>query len=223
MFPDAELVSVETRHTLSESMMENTCGEGYRHSEYAKQLISAALRLRVVSKETCQKLSEALLGNKARTGLANSAYMNRRISESQSGREKSEETRRRLSVSHKGNWKDPEYARRMGLSFGRKPNELELLLQLTLDKHFPSEWKYVGDGQLWIEGRNPDFVNINSRKQVIEVFGSFWHDPDYFPNRPSEEELIEHYRQCGFVCVILWDYEVWDGSEVVSKILQLEG
>jgi len=60
-------------------------------------------------------------------------------------------------------------------------------------------YKYVGDGQIWIGHHNPDFINTNHRKQVIEVFGSYWH-PLF-----DEAKLREYYKQYGFDCLVIWD------------------
>lgn len=53
----------------------------------------------------------------------------------------------------------------------RKPNEYGKILDAILQEIFPNEWKYVGDGQLIINGKNPDWVNINGKKQLIELWG----------------------------------------------------
>ena len=104
---------------------------------------------------------------------------------------------------------------------GRKPNGRELQLQSVLDRHFLNEWKFVGDGQFNLGGRNPDFMNVNSKKQVIEVFGYYWHDPVLFPNRPTEEELIAHYKSFGFDCIVFWEYDVYNEEEVVTRVKKM--
>ncbi len=115
----------------------------------------------------------------------------------------------RHSEAMKARWKDPEFAAEMSEAQCRKPNNTELQLLSILNKHFPSAFEYTGDGKVWIEGRNPDFTNINGRKLVIEMFGDFWHDPTWFPKRPSREELIAHYKKYGFDCLVFDEYEVW--------------
>ena len=102
-----------------------------------------------------------------------------------------------------------------------KPNERELQLQFVLDKHFPGEWKYVGDYQFGLGGAYPDFMNVNGKKQVVEVFGYYWHSPSYFPNRMSEEELIAHYKGYGFDCLVFWEYDVYNEEEVVRRVKEM--
>jgi hypothetical protein len=94
----------------------------------------------------------------------------------------------------------------------RKPNKAELLLQNILDTHFPNEWKYVGDGSLVIGGKIPDFVNINGKKQLIEMFGIYWH-------REQDPQLrIDSFSRFGFATVVIWENELSNPDAVVEKI-----
>jgi len=196
MFPGVELCSEEVRRRVSGSMLgnRNALGgpgsEGYTHTEEAKRAISEAVR-------------ESKLGNQY--ALGHTCVH-------------TEETRKRMSETMKEHWKDPEFAKMVSELQHRRPNGSELRLQTVLDKRFPGEWRYVGDGQFWIEGRNPDFMNVDSRKQVIEVFGVYWHDPTLFPDRLSEEELVAHYRSYGFDCLVFWEYDVFDEDEVAKRV-----
>lgn len=169
--------------------------------------------------ELTQQVSKSV--SKTLTGHVTSYETRQKISNAQVGKTMSEESKQLMSESAKENWSNPEFKQRMleglGPSWHRRPNEPELQLQSVLDTHFPGEWEYVGDGTFWIDGRNPDFVNVD-KKQIIEVFGYYWHDPDYFPNRPTEEELIAHHKQYGYDCIVLWEYDAYNEEEVVVKI-----
>lgn len=205
-------LSCAHRQSISNSLM------GHKVTEETRQRISASSFGKVMSPEACQLVSEAqakiwteerrqlhsgkLTGNKNALGHTMSEDARRIMAE-------------KNSQAMKENWKDPELAKRVSESWNRKPNMPELQLSAILDKHFPGEWTYVGDGQLWVEGKNPDFVNGS---RVIEVFGMYWHDPDLFPNRLSETELIAHYKKHGFDCIVFWEYDVWDEKEVVSRV-----
>ena len=71
----------------------------------------------------------------------------------------------------------------------------------------------MGDYGLWIGRKNPDFLGTDGRKQVIEMFGLWWHDLSIHPNRPT------NYEKYGFTCLILWEDEVWcDVEGVVEKV-----
>lgn len=190
MFPDAELTSREAKQAMREAMLGNQSAVG-----------SQSMLGHVHTKEAKQEMREAALGNQRALGHV-CVHM--------------EETKQAIREAALTNWKNPNYVR--SVFRYRKPNERELQLQSVLDRHFPDVWKFVGDGQVWIEGKNPDFMNVNSKKQVIEVFGYHWHDPSYFPNRASEEELIAHYKSCGFDCIVFWEYDVYNEEEVVRRI-----
>lgn len=51
---------------------------------------------------------------------------------------------------------------------GKKITSNESQLNKFLQCEFPGEWKFVGNGLFMIEGRCPDFVNINGKKLLIE-------------------------------------------------------
>lgn len=231
MFPDAETCSVELRQRISDSLL------GSSASEEARRRMSTSRLGHFISEETKRKISASLMGHPgAMEGRTHCEETRRSISESQLGKTMSEESRKLMSEAHTGkvlsdahkqamseaameNWKDPEFQMMMSRAWNRRPNEDELHLQAVLDRYFLGEWKYVGDGQIWIGGKNPDFININGKKQVIELFSLYWHDPDLFPDRLTEKELVVHYKQYGFDCLVVWDYHC--DKEVVDAVKAL--
>ena len=109
-------------------------------------------------------------------------------------------------------WDSPTHLKKMWKAWSKQPNKAELFLQNLLDKHFPNTWKYVGDGQLIIAGKCPDFANINGRKDLIELFGVYWHQP---------EEVVlrkRHFKQYGYNCIIIWENELQSEQTLVEKI-----
>lgn len=96
----------------------------------------------------------------------------------------------------------------------RRPTEPERLLGLYLDKNFPGEWKYNGDRVegVFVSGKIPDFINVNGKKEIIEVFGYYWHNID------EVEPLIEHYKKFGFKCTVLWDYECYFEKDMRERL-----
>ena len=96
---------------------------------------------------------------------------------------------------------------------GRKPNKQEFRLQQVLDMFFPNQWQYVGNGQLVIGGKCPDFVNVNSQKKIIELFGDYWHkgeDPEY------RTGLFSSY---GFQTLVLWEFELRNAESLIQKVV----
>jgi hypothetical protein len=121
------------------------------------------------------------------------------------------------SVVMKALWADDEFARMMWKAQHKCPNFPEEYLLKVLDKNFSGLWEYTGDGRFRIKGRNPDFKSIDNI-HLLEIFGYYFHNPYYFPKRPSEEELIAHYEKYGFKCLIFWQYDVFDEKDVVEKV-----
>ena len=89
-----------------------------------------------------------------------------------------------------------------------KPNRLEVKVQQALDKWFPGEWKY-NSGETVIGGKIPDFVNVNSKKAVIEVFGNYWHKSKDVRIRKA------HFRRFGMDCVVVWERAFKKDPEVL--------
>lgn len=120
------------------------------------------------------------------------------------------EYREKLQRIRQALWQNPEYVMHQIKSRGVKPNKAELKLQSFLDKHFHNTWEYVGDGQLIIGGRCPDFVNVNGAKEIIELFGAYWHSIFEIAERK------EHYRKYGFKLAIIWDDELENETRLLK-------
>ena len=187
MFPDAELTSKEAKQEMREIMLGNQNALG-NHS---------TLGLRHTEKSK-QLMREAAMNNQH--ALGHTCVH-------------TEETKQAMREAALANWENPNYVRRVFRY--KRPNERELQLLSVLGEHFPSEWRYVGDGQVWIGSKNPDFINAGGKKQIIEVFGYYWHS---LSNRLGEEELVAYYRSYGFSCIVFWEYDVYDEGEVVRRV-----
>lgn len=124
----------------------------------------------------------------------------------------SEKTKIRKSEVAKRNWKDPIFASKMIRSWKRKPNKLEIEFEKFLNELQPGEWKYVGDGQLIINGKCPDFVNVNGKKQIIELFGDYWHKGQ------NPEDRIKIFEPFGYKTLVIWEKEFKNLDDVEEKI-----
>lgn len=125
----------------------------------------------------------------------------------------------REAASEKGKelWKDPDYVKKQQLSRHTSPNLEELTLGVILSIHFPRDWKFVGDFEVVIGGKNPDFININGQKKVIELFSYYRH----LEQARTEDDVVDrinHYKQYGFDCLVLWTDEIYNEEFVVSKV-----
>lgn len=109
-------------------------------------------------------------------------------------------------------WKDPEYIKNVILASNLKPNKPERFLTELLQEFFPNEWKYVGDFQVWIVGKNPDFININGQKKIIEFFGSYWHKPE------EEQQRTDHFARHGWKTLVIWERELDNMESVIDRV-----
>ena len=105
-------------------------------------------------------------------------------------------------------------------SYKLRPTSPELCVQGLLNSAYPYEWKYTGNGQVIIGGLNPDFTNINGKKQVIEMFGNYWHSEARTNRTKKQEVRYRHktYAKYGFSTLVIWEDELKDQNKVVKKI-----
>lgn len=124
----------------------------------------------------------------------------------------SREFRNKRSIQTIKLWQDPDYVSIQMRARGVKPNKSELFLQSILDNNFPGEWKYVGDGQLIIGGKCPDYTNINGKKELLDLFGTYWHKPEEIEPRK------QHFGKYGYKLTIIWDSELKDLEKLIARI-----
>lgn len=127
------------------------------------------------------------------------------------GKTHSEEAKKKNSLSHKKLWKDPEYVKRTLISYKRRPNKIETLL----DGMTPENVRYIGNGAWWRKlpnGRykNPDF-KVTGENKVIEVYG------DYFHRNDNPQDLIVLYKQIGIDCLVIWENEINNQPQLVLE------
>lgn len=124
---------------------------------------------------------------------------------------RSEETKRKLSKRISELIKNnPDYLRKI-LIF-RRPNKAEKKLDNWIQSSFPNEFKFVGNGSFIIEGLNPDWINCNGKKQIIELFGERWHEPE-------EEQLRKDiFAKYGYRTLVVWYEELKNRKLVLNKI-----
>ena len=127
------------------------------------------------------------------------------------------EERLKQSIYHKKLWQNNDYARLRLEKIGIKPNKKELQLNKILQELYPNEWKYVGDGYTFIAGKNPDFMNVNGQKKLIELFGDYWHK---IRKKDDSQERINHFKKYGFDTLIIWESELKEDNynNLIKKI-----
>lgn len=108
--------------------------------------------------------------------------------------------------------------RRMMLGCQRKPNKPESVVLDVLNSHFPNEWQYVGDGSIIIDGLNPDFINVNGRKLIIELFGEYWHRKGARKYHQTEQGRREVYQKYGYDTLVIWEKETKNLELLLEKV-----
>ncbi len=107
----------------------------------------------------------------------------------------------------KGKNNDPEFRRLLH----QKPNKPEqLLINLFTEHSLP--FRYVGDGEFILGGKCPDFLNTNGAKQVVELFGRYWHPESDVTTR------TKHFAQYGFSTLIIWENELKDIERLLTNV-----
>ncbi len=142
----------------------------------------------------------------------------KRQSENQKGRKASVENIINLRKAAKKRWQSEEYIKKLRKSMNRKPNIGEkILINLIKQNNLP--YKYTGNFDFFIGRKNPDFVNVNGQKKVIELFGEWWHlkKPDIPYNR-TEFGTKAIYSQYGFKTLVIWENELKDMDKVLERI-----
>lgn len=84
-------------------------------------------------------------------------------------------------------------------------------------------FKYTGDGSFWIHNINPDFIECNGKKVVIEIFGDYWHSP--LLNRNLKKHRTLSYRKkilkrYGWKLIVFWESDL--NREDAEKFVLIE-
>lgn len=124
---------------------------------------------------------------------------------------------------------DPEFQQKRLKAAIKQPNRQEQKLETILEKWFPGEWKFVGDGEVILGKLNPDFINCNGKKQIIELFGCWYHGcPLHHPNNEVSWQNTEIgkkviYSRYGFKTLVIWEHELTNEKEIIDKVRNFKG
>ncbi len=140
---------------------------------------------------------------------------------SQEGKLRTKEQKRKSSEAHKKLWQSEKYIKKIMKNRKIKPNKKEIkLLRFLQDNHFP--YKFVGDGKIWINGKNPDFINTNHQKKIIEFYGDYWHRDEKVKNGgDGGQERREIFAEYGYATLIIWESELENKDKLLIKIKEL--
>jgi len=184
--------SLHHRNAVSMAMKNNHNRLGKNHSEATIHKIAIAMPGRK-GKENGFYGKTHTLESKAKNRASNiSTWSNVKL-------------RDRTSKIHKELWENPEYyekAMRAILKANHKrPTSYEQKI-IDLIKEYNLSFRYTGNGQVIIGHKNPDFVNTNGQKVLIETYGAFWHKPSY------EKERAKIFADYGYKTIFLNDHDL---------------
>ncbi len=118
----------------------------------------------------------------------------------------------KMSDRMKKLWKTEEFQKKMAKSTWIRPTKPEKYIINVLNKLFPNEYKYVGDFQFFLGGKNPDFMNINGQKKLIEMFGDYWHKDE------NPKHRIDHFKRYGFDTLVIWQKELKNERVLIDTL-----
>ncbi len=211
------VTSEDTKFKMSRSLRQ------VLHTKDWHKRIGDRLRGRHLSEDTKVKLAEAHRGkhhteeSKAKMRALFPEERRQYLADLARGKRASVQTRAKMSIKHTGHrhttetveklrrphgHHSPEHIHKVLSRSRRHPNGLERQMTAILDRLFPGEWRFTGDGSLVINHGNPDFANVNGQKKLIEVYGDYWHRGE------NPEQRIVQFREFGWETLVIWEHEV---------------
>lgn len=110
-------------------------------------------------------------------------------------------------------WEDKSFRAKVLKNLVLKPNKPEKILIKLLGL----DYKYVGNGKFWIERYNPDFINCNGQKKIVEHFGTYWHNS--YKMKIRDKNRLKTYKKYGYKTLIIWEKELKDLEKLSNKII----
>ena len=69
---------------------------------------------------------------------------------------------------------------------------------------------------MWIEGKNPDFINCNGKKEIIEYNGHWKH------TKEKDDAKVEIYKKYGYRTLNLYPLDLKNVAVLIDKIRRFE-
>ena len=97
------------------------------------------------------------------------------------------------------------------------PKTEETMKKIIKDNNLP--FNFVGDGELMVGTKNPDFVYSLDGRKIIEVFGDYWHRDDIAKYwHQTEDGCKSYYEAFGYNILIVWEKELKDTDKVLKRV-----
>ena len=189
--------------------------------------ISAAKMGHFVSEETKQKQSDIRKNNPNRywLGKKRSIADKKKMAGGKGGIPLTEQHKIKIQTTllEKGNilsanstrlWSETSYRAKQAKANNLHPNQSEKKLADILDVLFPDEWKFVGNWEVVIARKNPDFININGQKKIIELYSSHWHEGD------NPQDRIDVFKPYGYQTLVVWGNELKNTARLSNTLMK---
>lgn len=171
-----------------------------------------------MSLEARKKQSLSHLGYKSSLESIRKGIISRKETTIKRGFYISEEAKRNIGIKNsihmKDKWRNKDFAEKMIKALlkavCKKPNNFELACKNFLERLFPNQYKYIGDGSLLINNRSPDFIS-SKHKIVVLCNGIYWHLLKYgLDDIDQNKEQIEiresqPFLEAGYDVLFIWE------------------
>jgi len=171
--------------------------------------------IRVV--KNAKGVSEALKGKKLPEKIK------RKISDSLKGRKKEW-----LSIQMKKSWNNKEWRenqiKKILKASLKRPTILEKqMIEIINRNNLP--YRYTGNGNFIVAGKNPDFINCNGEKIAIEVFNSYWKEKDFNTVEKWKQQRQEIFAKYGWQLLFFDETQVKNGENIIRRLeeVRLDG
>jgi hypothetical protein len=196
-----------------------------KRSEEAKRKTSESLKQyyaehkKVISAVTKEKISKANKGRKVwNEGVPVREETKEKIREKRKFQIITQVHKDRIQAGLLSAWENKSeeqrnnWVKNIRRSANIRPNKPETFLLNLLEEMYPGDYKYVGDGEIVIAGKCPDFININGQKKIIEHYGDYYHRND------DPQDRIALFAKYGYSTLIVWERELKDVESLKAKI-----
>lgn len=176
-----------------------------------------------LTKETdkrVKKIGEISKGNQYTLGKHWKVIDTSNMSKAQKKRYENPENRKKTGILTKKAMEKKKTIKAILKARHACPNKAEKYLDKYLQRILSDEYNFVGDGQFVLGGRCPDFLNINGKKKLIELFGDYWHSERTGKiKKEAENERVDYFKKFGYSTLIIWESELQNLSKLKEKVL----
>ena len=130
-------------------------------------------------------------------------------------------TKEKMSIRYKKLWQNKEYREKtlkaMIKGLIKRPTSLEQQMIDIIKKH-NLPYRYTGNGSFLIGFKNPDFVNVNGEKKLIEVGNIYHHKLRFGSVENYINQRKEYYKSYGWKSYFFIKDDI-DENEIIKELV----